>query len=314
MTAIPMNFDKVTRAFSKVVQVVHCVGKHVDGVWEEEQIGEPEPLRAIVLALTIEQLEFYSDGNSSSGGISVTTDKELFYSDVNEEGLEHRQDYVLYKGFKFKVRGTGFMMGNTNKHIYHCVRHFNMSDVIQLTPQMVNVLLKDYFDSFFGWDPEPNRVLVETQAGTRPPKGLYITLWWRNIEVMRQDPGGTFSCSPDTGPIESLINLSLCEVQVTFRGPSALESAVNARLSLGSSARAFDLWKLLGYSGTSGIQDLSAYYNGAIQPRSYFNFYFYALFNREHPADLLSINRSGMLTALKSQSLERSRYARSQLR
>ena len=104
-----------------------------------------------------------------------------------------------------------------------------MSDVIQLTPQMVNVLLKDYFDSFFGWDPEPNRVLVETQAGTRPPKGLYITLWWRNIEVMRQDPGGTFSCSPDTGPIESLINLSLCEVQVTFRGPSALESAVNAR-------------------------------------------------------------------------------------
>lgn len=160
-----------------------------------------------------------------------------------------------------------------------------MSDVIQLTPQMVNVLLKDYFDSFFGWDPEPNRVLVETQAGTRPPKGLYITLWWRNIEVMRQDPGGTFSCSPDTGPIESLINLSLCEVQVTFRGPSALESAVNARLSLGSSARAFDLWKLLGYSGTSGIQDLSAYYNGAIQPRSYFNFYFYALFNREYPAD-----------------------------
>lgn len=91
--------------------------------------------------------------------------------------------------------------------------------------------------------------------------------------------------SPDTGPIESLINLSLCEVQVTFRGPSALESAVNARLSLGSSARAFDLWKLLGYSGTSGIQDLSAYYNGAIQPRSYFNFYFYALFNREYPAD-----------------------------
>ena len=35
-----------------------------------------------------------------------------------------------------------------------------MSDVIQLTPQMVTVLLKDYFDSFFGWYPEPNRVLV----------------------------------------------------------------------------------------------------------------------------------------------------------
>lgn len=159
-----------------------------------------------------------------------------------------------------------------------------MSDVIQLTPQMVNKLLKDYFDLFFGWEPDPDRVLVETQAGTRPPKGLYMTLWWRNIEVMRQDPGGTLVDTPE-GTMESLINLSLCEVQVTLRGPNALEAAVNARLSLGSSARAFDLWKLLGYSGTSGIQDLSAYYNGAIQPRAFFNFYFYALFNREYPAD-----------------------------
>lgn len=124
MTAIPMNFDKVTQAFSKTVQVEHYIGKHVDGVWAEEKIGEAESIKAIVLALTIEQLEFYSDGNSSSGGISVTTDKELFFSDVNEEGLEARQDYVLYKGYKFKVRGTGFMFGNTNKRIYHCVRYF----------------------------------------------------------------------------------------------------------------------------------------------------------------------------------------------
>lgn len=124
MTVIPMNFNRVTDAFSKQVQVVHCIGRHVDGVWEEEEIGDPEPLRAIVLALTIEQLEYYADGNSSSGGISVTTEKELFFSDAKEDELEYRQDYVLYKGYRFKVRGTGFMMGNTNKHIYHCVRYF----------------------------------------------------------------------------------------------------------------------------------------------------------------------------------------------
>ncbi|MFQ8889833.1 MAG: hypothetical protein ACLR7Z_17290 [Bilophila wadsworthia] len=68
--------------------------------------------------------QFYAEGDSSAAGITLTTDEELFFTDINAEGLERRQSYVEYGGYRFRVAGTGFMQKNTLHNIYACVRYF----------------------------------------------------------------------------------------------------------------------------------------------------------------------------------------------
>ena len=53
-----------------------------------------------------------------------------------------------------------------------------------LTVNAVNTLLADYLTSVFQW--EAGRVVVETQAGPRPPSGVYATLWWKGQELLQQ--------------------------------------------------------------------------------------------------------------------------------
>ena len=122
---IPMNFNAVLSAFQSPlsVQVTDMTGAYQDGQWSETEAGERQ-ISAIVLAMKTADLEFYKQGYATDSGISITTKAELFFVDVNDtgEGQERRQSYVDYQGYRFRVAGTGFMMGNTNTHIYHCLR------------------------------------------------------------------------------------------------------------------------------------------------------------------------------------------------
>ena len=72
---------------------------------------------------TIEQQQFYADGNSTSGVLGVICEEKLYIADVEAGGQERRQHYVYYDGQKYKVSASGKMFGNTNKRIYHCVRY-----------------------------------------------------------------------------------------------------------------------------------------------------------------------------------------------
>lgn len=155
-----------------------------------------------------------------------------------------------------------------------------------LTVQSINLLLQDVINKVLNWKPEEARVQVETQTGTRPGNSPYVTLWWRRIDPLFQTVG-TYTMPTDAvdDGVERLDNESLCEIQITARGPQALAYATQIRFALESNARWFDLYKLLGFAGCSEIQVFSAPYNGAIQQRAMFNLSFYAMFNREYPLD-----------------------------
>lgn len=80
-------------------------------------------IKAIVLMDSIEQQQFYADGNSTSGVLAVICNDKLYIADAFQGGQERRQSYVIYDGLKYKVSASGKLFGNTNKHLYHCVRY-----------------------------------------------------------------------------------------------------------------------------------------------------------------------------------------------
>lgn len=123
MSMIPMDFSSVLEAFSQPVTIEDTTGSYVDGVWGESE-GTERTVSAIVLAMKPEELEFFAEGNASAGGITLTTDETLYFTDINADGAEQRQSYVLYNGYRFRVVGTGFMQPNTLHNIYSCVRYF----------------------------------------------------------------------------------------------------------------------------------------------------------------------------------------------
>ena len=124
MSMLPMDFSSVLDSFSQPVLVTDTTGAHVNGVWVEDGPETTRTVSAIVLAMSFEELQFYAEGDSSAAGITLTTDEELFFTDINAEGLERRQSYVEYGGYRFRVAGTGFMQKNPLHNIYACVRYF----------------------------------------------------------------------------------------------------------------------------------------------------------------------------------------------
>ena len=124
MSMLPMDFSSVLDSFSRPVFNPHPVDVRPGGVRHNDGPGTTRTVSAIVLAMSFEELQFYAEGDSSAAGITLTTDEELFFTDINAEGLERRQSYVEYGGYRFRVAGTGFMQKNTLHNIYACVRYF----------------------------------------------------------------------------------------------------------------------------------------------------------------------------------------------
>ena len=158
--ALPMDFTKVFSQFSRTVLVETTIGNYVNDEWQETLLPVPQPepaptpepeppvdpgftvdgpidpdftvdplpvyqqeIKAIVLMDSIEQQQFYADGNSTSGVLAVICNDKLYIADAFQGGQERRQSYVIYDGLKYKVSASGKLFGNTNKHLYHCVRY-----------------------------------------------------------------------------------------------------------------------------------------------------------------------------------------------
>lgn len=127
MSRMPMNFSSVLRTFGTPlpVTVLDTTGSYVDGEWiETDPLPRPKPLAAVVFAMPVDKLEFYKEGDSSAAGITLHTKETLYFADINSAGQERRQSYVEYQGYRFRVVGTGFMLGNTNFNLYEAVRYF----------------------------------------------------------------------------------------------------------------------------------------------------------------------------------------------
>ena len=123
----PMDFRSVleTFAYPDPIPVWDTTGsRDPSGVWRESDPVPRGTIRAIVLGLTTRDLEIYPEGEASQGGISLTTDAELYFSDVVDTGggQETRQSYVEFQGRRYRVTGSALLYGNTAHHIYHALR------------------------------------------------------------------------------------------------------------------------------------------------------------------------------------------------
>jgi hypothetical protein len=125
MSLLPMNFDAVLQEFQHPAPILRTdtVGSRIDGEWMEEETGQ-RFIDAIVLAMPTGRVQFFKEGDSSAAGIVLHTRETLYFTDIDNMGLERRQSYIDYQGYRFRVVGTGFMMGNANFNTYEAVRFF----------------------------------------------------------------------------------------------------------------------------------------------------------------------------------------------
>lgn len=90
----------------------------------------PKAIRAIMLALSVQTLFFYKEGNVSDGGIALLTQEQLYFTNIHQPAKElNKQSLVIYQDRRFRVVGDGFisnwtsLVGNANFHCYHCLRY-----------------------------------------------------------------------------------------------------------------------------------------------------------------------------------------------
>lgn len=123
---LPLSFDPVLRAFGhpRAIPVCDATGRYAGGRWTEDlPIRRARPLRAIVLATDSARLDFQAEGESSASSIVLHTREVLYFTDLTAHGIEQTQSYVLYQGFRYRVTGDGFMIGNAGFNTYNAVRY-----------------------------------------------------------------------------------------------------------------------------------------------------------------------------------------------
>ena len=178
MSMLPMDFSYVLDSFSQPVLVTDTTGAHVNGVWVEDGPGTTRTVSAIVLAMSFEELQFYAEGDSSAAGITLTTDEELFFTDINAEGWNGANPTSSTAATVSASPGQGSCKrtpcttstpasGTSNERAFG-------KNADRGCGQHAAGGLPDLRFPMGG-----RRVVVETQAGPRPPSGVYATLWWK---------------------------------------------------------------------------------------------------------------------------------------
>lgn len=116
----PMRFKQVLRAFRSPVKpkVWEETGEWVRGKWTTFANPPRDIKDAIVLALKVQELQFYSAGNASARGISILTQETLWFSDPTSEGVEQQQSFVEWQGYKYRVTGNGQTYPNADFNVY----------------------------------------------------------------------------------------------------------------------------------------------------------------------------------------------------
>lgn len=121
-----MHFKRVFHRFKwEAIEVTDVTGAYVDGVWvEDSENAVTRTIEAIPLALSNEELRLVPDGEDSDGGITLTTQAELYFTDINATEQTTTQSYVLYQGYRWRVVGTNLMRGNVlGLNIYTALRY-----------------------------------------------------------------------------------------------------------------------------------------------------------------------------------------------
>lgn len=110
-----MDFSKTFQRFKwDTIEVIDTVGQHINGEWVEDAQVTQRTIKAIPFALSSEDLKLYPHGDNSEGGITLTTNDPLYFTDINATELGTKQSYVLYQGYKWRVVGNNLMQGNVH--------------------------------------------------------------------------------------------------------------------------------------------------------------------------------------------------------
>lgn len=134
-----MDFSATLEAFASPlnINVEDVEGSYVDGEWQwQEPVlrmnkagTAPLKLKTIILALSVQTLFFYKEGNVSDGGIALLTQTPLYFTNINNAEELNVQSYIIYQNMRFRVVGDGFisgpfasLVGNANFKCYHCLR------------------------------------------------------------------------------------------------------------------------------------------------------------------------------------------------
>lgn len=120
-----MRFSKVFSRFKwDSIEVIDVTGSYIDGVWVENSNIVQRTIKAIPLAMSSEDLKLYPDGEASEGGITLTTNDPLYFTDVNAIEQSNTQSYIIYQGYKWRVVGNNLMKGNVDGlSIYSALRY-----------------------------------------------------------------------------------------------------------------------------------------------------------------------------------------------
>lgn len=133
---LPMDFTQTLEAFYTPLPVYidDMTGSYNNddrpGEWVwAAPVRRANPIAAIVLELSMQELAFYKEGQVSQGGIAVITQERLYYSNIVAGNAEQNiQSLVTYQDEVFRVVGDGYttgydsLIGNSNFHVYHCLR------------------------------------------------------------------------------------------------------------------------------------------------------------------------------------------------
>lgn len=123
--AIKMKFNNVIKAFNQLVRVdTYGSGYNDEGIYTETFL-KTKHIKAIILMLSMEQLQLLQQGESSDAGIGIISKVPLNFSDNRyaNSNIIQKQDYVDYGGYRYRVVGTGIMEFNTNCYCYTALRY-----------------------------------------------------------------------------------------------------------------------------------------------------------------------------------------------
>lgn len=121
---IPFTFRNTFNSFKQIVTVEdYLCGYNDAGIWGET-FHATRQIKAILLLLSMQDLQLLKEGEQSNSGLNITTDEELYFNDNRspESNRIMMQSYVLYGGYRYRVVGTGIFEYNTKHKTYNALR------------------------------------------------------------------------------------------------------------------------------------------------------------------------------------------------
>lgn len=127
---LPFDFTRTFNALMcpEKIEVWETVGQNVNGRWKMLDTDH-EFVNAIVLQEDAERMQILSEGRTATGGISIITERKMYYLNSNNNELQDKQTFIKFRNLVFVLVSDGWLVPNTNKYSYACARYESNSHI-----------------------------------------------------------------------------------------------------------------------------------------------------------------------------------------